>query len=70
MSLPLVPNPAKVRRDSLKALRTAWPHRHSLRGRVVARANIAMLRRLDAQNAPPYTDRFDRLHYQTEDGRV
>jgi hypothetical protein len=48
-SLPLVPYPAKVRRDSLTALRNAWPHRHSLRGSIVVRANVTMLRRLDAQ---------------------
>jgi hypothetical protein len=41
-----VPNPAKVRRDSIKALRLAWPHRHTLRGRIVATANVKMLRRL------------------------
>ena len=41
-----VPNPEKVRRDSVKALRRAWPHRHGLRGRIVVKANVAMLRRL------------------------
>ena len=41
-----IPNPDKVRRDSVKALRTAWPHRHSLRGRIVVKANVAMLRKL------------------------
>jgi hypothetical protein len=47
MLYPPVANPAKVRRDSVKALRQAWPHRQSLRGKIVVRANVAMLRRLE-----------------------
>ena len=43
-----IENPAKVKRDSIKALRQAWPHRYSLRGRIVVKANVAMLRRLSA----------------------
>ncbi len=48
--LPRVENPERVRRDSVRALRQAWPHRHGLRGRIVVRANVAMLRRLKAQS--------------------
>jgi hypothetical protein len=42
----VVENPQKVKRDSIKALRTAWPHRHGLRGRIVVKANVKMLRNL------------------------
>lgn len=46
----VIENPAKVRRDSIKMLRTAWPHRHeSFRAPHVIRANVAMLRRLRDQ---------------------
>jgi hypothetical protein len=47
-ALPPVENKEKVRRDSVKALREAWPHRHTspIRAGVVIRANVAMLRRL------------------------
>ena len=38
----------KLRRDSEKTLRLAWPHRHGLRGRIVVRANVTMLRNLRA----------------------
>lgn len=41
-----VPNPDKVKKDSIKALRHAWPHRHTLRGRVIVDANVRMLRRI------------------------
>jgi hypothetical protein len=38
----------KLRHDSEHALRTAWPHRSTTRGRTVVAANIAMLRNLRA----------------------
>lgn len=47
-ALPPVANPEKVRRDSIKALRHAWPHRHTMRGRIIVDANVKMLRRLGA----------------------
>jgi hypothetical protein len=50
-ALPPVQNPAKVRRDSVKALREAWPHRRtSFRAPLVIRANVAMLRRIGGQS--------------------
>lgn len=40
---------AKTGRDSRKALRAAWPHRHtSFRAPIVIRANVKMLRDLAA----------------------
>jgi hypothetical protein len=37
----------KLERDSIKALRAAWPHRHtSFRAPIVIRCNIAMLRKV------------------------
>jgi hypothetical protein len=37
----------KIARDSRKALRAAWPHRHtSFRAPIVIRANVTMLRNL------------------------
>jgi len=47
-TLPAVHNPAKVKRDSITALRRAWPHRNTFRGRIVVQANVKMLRRLAA----------------------
>ncbi len=47
---PRIPNPEKVRRDSVKALLAAWPHRYTLRGRIVVDANVRMLRRLAAES--------------------
>jgi hypothetical protein len=35
-----------VARDSREALRLAWPHRQSLRGRIVVQSNCTMLRSL------------------------
>lgn len=37
---------AKLRVDSVDALRKAWAHRHTLRGRIVVESNVKMLRRL------------------------
>lgn len=41
----------KIRRDSIKALRHAWPHRHTLRGRIIVDANVKMLRRIGTKAA-------------------
>jgi len=39
-------DPKKVRRDCVRMIRQAWPHRRSLRGRLVIKANVATLRKL------------------------
>lgn len=38
----------KLKRDSQEALRLAWPHRETYRGRIVVQSNVDMLRNLRA----------------------
>jgi hypothetical protein len=38
----------RLARESRDALRLAWPHRNSLRGRTVIKSNVTMLRNLRA----------------------
>jgi hypothetical protein len=42
------PQRTKLATDSRKALALAFPNRHTLRGRQIARANVTMLRNLRA----------------------